>query len=103
MLENPVYWQSYYPGNDVQQHYARQYSLSDRIRYYWPVRTVEQSLDRLLSNLSSAPIPLPLLSQYLPEQFRAVRNGRLQNQPRQLIQYGITAVLDDYAYACGWL
>ncbi len=101
MLENPVYWQSYYPGNDVQQHYARQYSLSDRIRYYWPSRTVEHSLHRLLSNLSSAPIPLPLLSQYLPEQFRAVRSGRLQNQPGQLIRYGITAVLDDYAHACG--
>lgn len=101
MLENPVYWQSYYPGNDAQQHYARQYSLSDRIRYYWPNRTVEQSIECLLANLSWAPIPLPLLSQYMPEQFRAVRSGRLQNRPGQLIRYAITAVLDDYAHACG--
>ena len=101
MLENPVYWKSYYPGDDVQQRYARKYSLSDRIRYYWPVKTVSQSIDCLLTNLSATPIPLPLLSQYMPDQFRAVRNGQLLNQPRQLIEHAVTAVLDDYAYACG--
>ena len=101
MLENPVYWKSYYPGDDVQQRYARKYSLSDRIRYYWPVKTVNQSIDCLLANLSATPIPLPLLSQYMPDQFHAVRNGRLLNQPRRLIGHAVTAVLDDYAYACG--
>jgi len=103
MLQNPVYWQPYYPGDERQQHFARQYSLSDRIRYYWPVPEVREALDRLLSNLCGAAIPLALLSQYLPIQFQAVRSGRLQNQPRQHIQYGITAVLDEYARACGRL
>jgi D-tagatose-1,6-bisphosphate aldolase subunit GatZ/KbaZ len=101
MLQNPVYWQPYYPGDEVQQHYARQYSLSDRIRYYWPVEMVDQALNRLLANLSVAPLPMPLLSQYMPYQFRAVRSGLLQNQVGQLIQFGITAVLNDYTYACG--
>ena len=100
MLENPVYWQSYYPGNDVQQHYARQYSLSDRIRYYWPVSEVTQSINRLLGNLRTAPIPLPLLSQYLPDQFRALRENDLANDPESLIESAIVRVLDDYAYAC---
>ena len=103
MLQNPIYWQSYYPGDESQQHYARQYSLSDRIRYYWPVQAVQKSIDCLLANLSLAPVPLPLLSQYMPLQFRAVRSGRLQNQPAHLIRYGIKAVLNDYAYACGCL
>lgn len=101
MLANPGYWQPYYPGNARQQWYARQFSLSDRIRYYWPVREVEGALGLLLENLSTAPIPLPLLSQFLPDQFRAVRSGRLRNEPGALIQDKITAVLDDYAFACG--
>jgi D-tagatose-1,6-bisphosphate aldolase subunit GatZ/KbaZ len=102
MLANPKYWQPYYPGDAFQQKLARQFSLSDRIRYYWSVPEVVSALDTLLINLASKPIPLPLLSQYLPDQFRAVRDGRLQNEPRALIQDKVTAVLDDYAFACGW-
>ncbi len=101
MLANPTYWQSYYPGSADQQKIARQFSLSDRIRYYWPVPEIQAALDLLLYNLSAGPIPLPLLSQFLPEQFRAVRSGRLQNEPGALIRNKITAVLDDYAFACG--
>jgi len=100
MMENPIYWQSYYPGNEWQQHYARKYSLSDRIRYYWPVSTVSQSMDQLLANLGTAPIPLPLLSQYLPEQFRHIRDSVLPNTSRKLIEDKIIGILNDYAYAC---
>jgi D-tagatose-1,6-bisphosphate aldolase subunit GatZ/KbaZ len=60
-------------------------------------------LASMLVNLSTMPIPLPLLSQFLPDQFRSVRNGRLQNEPRALIQDKISAVLDDYAFACGYI
>jgi D-tagatose-1,6-bisphosphate aldolase subunit GatZ/KbaZ len=103
MLANPKYWQPFYPGNSRQQWVARQFSLSDRIRYYWPVTEVQFALQLLLDNLSAAPVPLPLLSQFLPDQFRAVRDGRLQNEPDALIEDKITAVLDDYAFACGSL
>ena len=102
MLANRKYWQLYYPGDERQQAVSRQFSLSDRIRYYWPAPQVKGALQLLLCNLSTAPIPLPLLSQYLPDQFRAVRIGRLQNEPGMLIEDKITAVLDDYAFACGW-
>ena len=103
MVANPVYWHAYYPGNEQHQRVARQYSLSDRIRYYWPVAPVQKALAQLLANLSAAPIPLPLLSQFMPAQFRAVRHGDLPNEPEKLIEYGITAVLDEYARACGFL
>ncbi len=103
MLANPGYWQPYYPGDERQQFLARQFSLSDRIRYYWPVPDVQAALNQLLNNLSTAPIPLPLLSQYLPAQARAIRQGQLVNDPRKMIAYQITAVLDDYAYACDFL
>jgi len=102
MIANPKYWRSYYPGNEQQQAYARQFSLSDRIRYYWPAPEIETALQLLLNNLAANPIPLPLLSQFLPEQFRAVRDGNLRNESRALIQHKISAVLDDYAFACGF-
>ena len=102
MLANPAYWQAYYLGEQQQQRYARQYSLSDRVRYYWPVASVQKALEQLLANLAQSPIPLPLLSQFLPDQFRAVRDGRLLNEPNSLVEYGITAVLYTYAQACGF-
>ena len=36
MVADPRYWLKYYPGAAAAQAFARQYSLSDRIRYYWP-------------------------------------------------------------------
>jgi len=103
MLANPVYWQAYCPGDEQQQRYARQYGLSDRIRYYWPVAAVQVALEQLMANLSQAPIPLALLSQFMPDQFRAVRSGLLPNEPRMLVKYGITAVLGTYARASGYM
>jgi D-tagatose-1,6-bisphosphate aldolase subunit GatZ/KbaZ len=103
MRDNPIYWQAYYPGSASQKQYARQFSLSDRIRYYWPVPEVQVALDRLLDNLSAAPIPLPLLSQYLPDQFRVLRGSPIPKDPREFIEYKIVEILDDYSYACGQL
>ena len=59
------------------------------------------SVARLIDNLSADPIPLALLSQYLPVQYRAVREGALPNDPRALIRAGVGAVIDDYARVCG--
>jgi D-tagatose-1,6-bisphosphate aldolase subunit GatZ/KbaZ len=101
MTDNPIYWQAYYPGSARKKQYARQFSLSDRIRYYWPVPEVQVALDQLLDNLSVAPIPLPLLSQYFPEQFRVLRESRIPKVPREFIEYKIVKILEDYSYACG--
>ncbi len=101
MLENPNYWQKYYHGDEAARRFARKYSFSDRVRYYWPEPLVRQTLDRLLANLSHHPVPLPLLSQYLPGPYEKVRSGELENMPAAWIREQITAVLKDYAYACG--
>ncbi|MEK0083979.1 D-tagatose-bisphosphate aldolase, class II, non-catalytic subunit [Benzoatithermus flavus] len=101
MLANPVHWQKYYPGSEAEQRLARAYSLSDRSRYYWPVPEVQAALDRLLANLAARPIPLPLVSQYLPTAFAAIRDGRLANEPRALIRHRVREVAAAYARACG--
>ena len=96
MLALPDYWRKYYAGDAHQQLLARQYSFSDRIRYYWPLPAVQAAPTRLEVNLSRSPIPLTLLSQFLPTQFRKVRVGQLSPLPRPLILDKITEVLADY-------
>jgi D-tagatose-1,6-bisphosphate aldolase subunit GatZ/KbaZ len=100
MLTEPRYWKKYYPGNPQEQHFARKYSFSDRSRYYWPVPEVQTALTRLMDNLETHPLPLSLLSQYLPEQYGRVRRGELTNTPDEIIRDKITSVLLDYSYAC---
>lgn len=96
MLEKPGYWQKHYTGSPQQLKFARSYSFSDRIRYYWPVPGVQTALERLLHNLGDNPLPLSLLSQYLPRQYEKIRLGELKNHPRELILAKVMDVLDDY-------
>ncbi|VFS45994.1 D-tagatose-1,6-bisphosphate aldolase subunit kbaZ [Budvicia aquatica] len=100
MCDAPEYWQKYYHGDAQQQRFARLYSFSDRIRYYWPNPAIHRAQETLFSNLSRVEIPLPLLSQYLPEQFSAVRDGQLEPTPNALVLHKIRQVLRHYASAC---
>lgn len=100
MRENPVHWQKYYGGDEAEQRFARRFSLSDRIRYYWPDPEVDAAVQRLLTNLEAIDIPLPLLSRFLPDQFRRVRRGELAVGPRALVIDRIADVLRDYSFAC---
>ena len=100
MLENPVYWKSYYQGNEDELQFARRFSYSDRARYYWPHPSVSGAVAQLLGNLTKNPAPLSLLSQYLPQQADEVRAGTLANRPEDMIRHKILTVIDQYAFAC---
>lgn len=105
MKENPEYWESYYHAiqNTLsEQQWKRdcQYSLSDRIRYYWPQTKVTEALDRLFHNLILSPPPLSLVSQYLPIQYNAIRRGELSMQPKEIVMHKIEEVLHSYSHAC---
>jgi D-tagatose-1,6-bisphosphate aldolase subunit GatZ/KbaZ len=101
MLNHPEYWRAYYHGEEWELKLARAYSYSDRSRYYWPDASVRQELDRLISNLSTFPAPLTLLSQYCPEEYDAIRAGQIDANPVSLIQERIRKVVRVYAAACG--
>jgi D-tagatose-1,6-bisphosphate aldolase subunit GatZ/KbaZ len=101
MLNNPVHWRPYYHGDEQELSLARRYSYSDRCRYYWPDEAVQRELKLLVANLSASPPPLTLLSQYLPEDYDAVRAGRIRNTPVELIHERIRKVVKIYAAACG--
>jgi D-tagatose-1,6-bisphosphate aldolase subunit GatZ/KbaZ len=99
MRRDPRYWSAYYvdPGR---QDFDLQFSLSDRIRYYWNAPAVERACTQLLERLAAAGIPLTLISQYLPLQYAAIRDGRLKNDPREIVLDGVEQVLQHYDRAC---
>ncbi len=101
MTTDPKHWQKHYRGTTEEQAVARRYSLSDRIRYYWPRPAVQESLGRLLANLQAGPLPAGLLSQFMPEQYRAVRSGEIAAEPAALIEHRIRQVLAAYVHATG--
>ncbi len=99
MKRNPRYWKSYYTHPE-QQEFDLQFSLSDRSRYYWSTPVVEDACARMLAALTSRGIPMTLISQYLPVQYAAIRAGRLNNDPRELLIEGVEQVLRQYDAAC---
>jgi D-tagatose-1,6-bisphosphate aldolase subunit GatZ/KbaZ len=100
MREQPKHWEKYYHGNGRTLTVDLQYSLSDRVRYYWPDRVIEASRGRLFDNLRANPPPLSLLSQHLPHALHAVRAGTATRDPLSLSMAHVSAVLDDYHHAC---
>jgi D-tagatose-1,6-bisphosphate aldolase subunit GatZ/KbaZ len=70
MIDNPEYWQKYYLGTAEEQAYARKFSFSDRIWYYWLDPKVQAAVLRMFNNLDKIDIPLPLLSQFFPKQYQ---------------------------------
>jgi D-tagatose-1,6-bisphosphate aldolase subunit GatZ/KbaZ len=99
MMVHPQHWQDYYHGTENEMRLARMYSLSDRSRYYWAVPEVERAVGKLMKNLQLEGIPLTLVSQYLPDQYRRIREGLVPCKPLELVKDGIGRVLDDYYHA----
>lgn len=100
MQDQPKYWSKYYSVQHSKAMIDLHFSLSDRIRYYWPNERINAAVEKLIDNLSKEDIPLGLLSQYLPDQYRKVVQGEIKAQPTTLIFDKIQQVLADYAYGC---
>jgi len=101
MIIESKYWKPYYHGNAKQQAFKRKYSFSDRVRYYWPFKEVEDAKNKLFSNLTNTGIPLSLLSQYMPIQFYQVSDGSIEATPTELVHSHIQTVTGIYSSACG--
>ncbi len=67
LQEHPQYWQKYYQGSDGEIAYKCLYSLSDRIRYYWPQREMQGFVSHFLAELGDRALPYSLVGQYLPQ------------------------------------
>jgi D-tagatose-1,6-bisphosphate aldolase subunit GatZ/KbaZ len=97
MRANPEHWERYYHGSGAALDFDLQYSLSDRIRYYWPSAEAQAATAKMLANLGAHPPPLPLVSQYLPSAYAAIRRREADAaRPASMVLAHISTVLDDY-------
>jgi D-tagatose-1,6-bisphosphate aldolase subunit GatZ/KbaZ len=100
MLAHPKHWEKHYHGNKEALRFARKYSYSDRSRYYWGRKELQKSLETLIANMSHISLPWTLVSQFLPNQYRAIMDGTLGTGPKDLVRHKITEVLEKYREAC---
>lgn len=96
MEKNPKNWAKYYQGEGHSLRFAMQYSLSDRIRYYWPDAEISGAQKKLFDNLAANPPPPSLVSQYMADAFAVIRNSGLPLTPANLIRAHIGTVLEGY-------
>lgn len=95
MLAAPGNWKKYYADSENDQWIQRHFSLSDRIRYYWPQPDVTRATDHLLTRLGERTIPAPVVHQYFPEM-------GLRSEPTtagELLIGSVRRVLELYAEA----
>ena len=100
MLSAPGNWKGHYPARGNQSRQLRQFSYSDRSRYYMTQPSVEAAVERLLENLKDG-IPMGMLSQFLPTQYAHIRQGTLRNDPRDIVLDKVRDTLKIYWNACG--
>ncbi len=100
MREEPDYWHSHYHSHGHQQYLDCSYSLSDRIRYYWTHASVQKAQHALFDNLVQQPLPTTLLSQYLPNQVKAITQNQIKNTPADIVIHKVMEVMEMYAQAC---
>jgi len=101
MRDDPKYWEKYYAGTETEIAFARKFSMSDRIRYYWSDAEVINAVRRLFENLESVQIPFSLLRQYLPDQHKKILDGFLPHSPQACVEDHVGRVIDKYAQAVG--
>ncbi|MBQ7666337.1 MAG: class II D-tagatose-bisphosphate aldolase, non-catalytic subunit [Synergistaceae bacterium] len=99
MLENPSNWKKHYHGSDEDKRIARKYSYSDRCRYYFSLPEIKSSIKKLFANIDSLEIPAGMLRQYMPRQYRRVRDGMLDMKAAALAKDCVAELADDYNYA----
>ncbi|AFP71716.1 MULTISPECIES: tagatose-bisphosphate aldolase subunit GatZ [Enterobacter] len=100
MLNEPDYWKKYYRPTWSQAMVDIHFSLSDRIRYYWPHPRIRQGVEKLLTNMSNTSLPLGLISQFMPVQFERLSMNEIVATPHNLIIDKIQDVLRAYRFGC---
>jgi len=97
MLDRPGDWRRHYDGDEAGRRLLRHYSLSDRIRYYWPAPEARAAVDRLVAALAGRHIPLPLLWQHLPG---AAHFADRPLEPEEVLIWRVRRSLATYHDAC---
>jgi D-tagatose-1,6-bisphosphate aldolase subunit GatZ/KbaZ len=100
MTNDHRYWEHHYRGAPDVVRLQRIYSYSDRVRYYWNHPEVKAAIGTLMSNLRSVQIPETLISNFLPDQYTALRARELVADAQALVIHRVRRVLGAYSAAC---
>jgi len=94
MHARPADWRAHVPEGPGEEQ-AMLYSLSDRLRYYWPDAGVQAALARLMASLATAAPPPGLVAQ--------ITGGLVAHDfsPETLIRRMVGAVVQKYRNATG--
>lgn len=76
----------------------RHYSLSDRIRYYWPQTAAQAAVDHLVAALDGVSVPLPLFWQHMAA---AAHFADRPLDPTEVLIWRVGESLAAYHAACG--
>lgn len=95
MQSSPDNWEKYYRGDETELWLQRHFSLSDRIRYYWPDPQARAAVDELYARLKDKQISGPVLSQFLPRQAQEQEHVNCH----QLLVGAVKNVLEKYDQA----
>lgn len=99
MAKYPKDWEKHYSGKSDKVRLERRYSLSDRCRYYMPREEVNYALERMIENLNKIEIPITVVSQFMHNQYKKIRDGEMELTAENLLKDRIGEYIDDYIYA----
>ena len=100
MMAVPTHWASHYDGDTGRQSYLHQFSLSDRLYYYWAEPCAENAVAELFEFVDTSVLPISLISQFLPQRARAVATGDVASSATALCRAHTKLALAPYADAC---
>lgn len=98
MVDRPENWSRHSYGTMAEQRVLRHYSLSDRIRYYWPAPEAQGAVERLMAALAGRRVARSLIWQHLPG---ANQFAEIQLDPQQVLIWRVGKSLSSYHRACG--
>ena len=99
MAKYPKDWKNHYSGSSEKVKLERRYSLSDRCRYYMPMEEVNYALEKMIENLESVDIPITVVSQFMHNQYKKIRDKEMELTAVNLLKDRIGEYIDDYIYA----
>ncbi len=91
ILKDGKYWKNYYKNTENIE-FDIWYNLLDRVRYYWEYKTVKEALINLLNDFSKG-IDMKFVYQYFYDSYFLIREGKIKNDPMDLIRNEIKRVL----------
>lgn len=100
MKEQNIYWKKYYLGDLKQQAIAREYSYSDRVRYYWTNENVQKAIQKLYKNLNKIEIHSPLISMYFSNIYTKYDQDDVVFTADKIVELKIFNILNKYHAAC---